>query len=48
MHLGRQASAAQECFENNFVGVNFSMDINLENDLSDNPKEFNKKIVPIL
>ena len=24
MHLGRQASASQECFENNFVGVHFS------------------------
>ena len=24
VHLGRQASDAQECFENNFVGVHFS------------------------
>ena len=48
MHLGRQASAAQECFENNFVGVDFSMDINLENDLPDDPRKFNKKFVPIL
>ena len=48
VHLGRQAFCAQECFENNFVGVDFGMDINLENDLLDDPRKFNKKFIPIM
>ena len=40
--LGQQHSFVNECFENNFVGVDYSMNINLENDLPDNWREFNK------
>ena len=44
--LGQQHSFANECFENNFVGVDYSMNINLENDLPDNWREFNKRFIP--
>ena len=44
--LGHQHSFAQECFENNFVGVDYSMNINLENDLPDDWREFNRKFIP--
>jgi restriction system protein len=44
--LGHQHSFANECFDNNFVGVDYNMNINLENDLPDNWREFNKKFIP--
>jgi len=44
--LGKQHSFAQDCFENNFVGVDYSMDLDLKNDLPDNWREFNKKYIP--
>ena len=44
--LGHQHSFAQECFENNFVGVDYSMNINLENDLPDDWREFNRRFIP--
>ena len=44
--LGQQHSFAQECFENNFVGVDYSMNINLENDLPENWREFNSRFIP--
>ncbi len=45
--LGRQHSFFQECFDSNFVGVDFGICTNLENELPENWKDFNKKFIPI-
>jgi len=45
--LGYQHSFASECFENNFIGVDYGMDVNLETELPENWREFNKKFIPV-
>lgn len=45
--LGHKSAFAKECYEGNFVGVNFGIHRDLKNELPDNWREFNKKFIPI-
>lgn len=44
--LGRGHRFFNECFENNFIGVDYGMNIDLKNHLPENWREFNKKFIP--
>lgn len=45
--LGRKSVNAEECFKNNYVGVDFSFNFNLQDELVENWKDFNEKFIPI-
>ena len=45
--LGKGAMYAAECFEGNFIGVDFDLDIDLTDQLPDKWQDFNKKFVPV-
>ena len=45
--LGHQHSFANDCFDNSFIGVDYSMDINLEDQLPENWRDFNKEFIPV-
>ncbi len=45
--LGRKSIHADECFKNNFIGVDFGIDIDLTGKLPDNWREFNQRFNPI-
>ena len=45
--LGRQHVHFDECYNNNFIGVSFGVDVDLSGDLPDNWRDFNKKYIPI-
>lgn len=38
---------AEECYKGNFIGVDFNMDIDFTNELTDDWRTFNKKYIPI-
>ena len=44
--LGRGHRFFDECFKNNFIGVDYGMNINLKNHLPENWREFNKEFIP--
>ena len=46
--LGRKSVNAEECFKNNYVGVDFSFNFNLQDELVENWKDFNKKFIQVL
>lgn len=43
---GRKSKYFNECIESNFIGADYSFDIDLTNQLVDNWKDFNKKFIP--
>jgi len=45
--LGRKSVHAQECYEGNFIGVDFGIDMDLTNQLPDNWRAFNHKFIPV-
>lgn len=45
--LGSKSTHAQECYQGNFIGVDFGIHQDLSNDLPDNWREFNKKFIPV-
>ena len=45
--LGRQHVHFDECYNSNFIGVSFGIDVDLSGDLPDNWRDFNKKYIPI-
>ena len=45
--LGSKSIHAQECYQGNFIGVDFGIHQDLSNDLPDNWREFNKKFIPV-
>ena len=46
--LGPKSIYADECYKNNFIGVDWLKDVNLTNKLPNNWREFNKKFIPLL
>tara|TARA_B100001057_G_C22659463_1_gene875390 strand:- start:38 stop:979 length:942 start_codon:yes stop_codon:yes gene_type:complete len=45
--LGKGSVDAEECLKNNYIGIDFSVYYNIENDLVENWRDFNKKFIPI-
>jgi restriction system protein len=45
--LGQRSIYAEECFANNFIGANFDIDQDLNGDLPDDWRVFNRKFIPI-
>jgi restriction system protein len=45
--LGRGSMYASECFAENFIGVDFDLDIDLTDQLPENWRDFNKAFIPI-
>lgn len=45
--LGRKSVYAEEAYKGNFIGADFSLDIDLTNKLPDNWREFNKEFIPL-
>lgn len=45
--LGAKSVFAEECYQNNFIGADFDIAQDLQNELPENWKDFNKKFVPI-
>lgn len=45
--LGEKSMHAEECFSGNFIGVDFDINQDLTNIISDNWREFNKAFIPI-
>lgn len=45
--LGKGSKYAEECYQGNFIGTDFLMDIDLTGKLPDDWREFNKKFAPI-
>ena len=45
--LGKKSSHAEACRKNNFIGVDFGIDVDLEGKLPDNWRLFNQEFVPI-
>lgn len=45
--LGPKHIHFNECYKNNYIGVNFGIEKDLTNDLPENWKDFNKKYIPI-
>ena len=43
---GKKSIHFQDCFEGNYIGVNFGIKEDLTNNLPDNWKEFNKNYIP--
>ena len=44
--LGEKSVYADECYKGNFIGADFSIDIDLSGKLSENWREFNQKFIP--
>jgi len=44
--LGKQSIYADEAYKGNFIGADFSLDVDLRNKLPDNWREFNKAFTP--
>tara|TARA_B100001121_G_C18577164_1_gene567871 strand:- start:57 stop:1010 length:954 start_codon:yes stop_codon:yes gene_type:complete len=44
---GAKSVYFSDCYEKNYIGVNFGVDVDLSNDLPENWREFNKKYIPI-
>ena len=44
--LGKQHRFFNDCTSNNYVGVDFLMDIDFSDDLPENWRDFNKKYIP--
>ena len=44
--LGKQHRFFDDCYSNNYVGVDFGMDIDFSNDLPENWRDFNKQHIP--
>lgn len=47
LRLGSNSEHAEECYNNNFVGISFGFTQDLSSDLTENQIEFNQKFVPI-
>lgn len=45
--LGHKHFYAEECFNESFIGVDYDMNINLADELTENWKDFNKKFIPV-
>lgn len=45
--LGRKSIYAEEAYKGNFIGADFSLDVNLTTKLPDNWRDFNKEFIPI-
>ena len=45
--LGRQSIHAETCRDEEFIGADFGMNLNLKNKFPDNWREFNKKYIPV-
>lgn len=45
--LGRKSVHADEAYKGNFIGADFSLDIDLTNKLQDNWRDFNKEFIPL-
>ncbi len=45
--LGAKSMHADECFKGNFIGADYGIHIDLTNQLPENWREFNQKIIPI-
>ena len=45
--LGAKSIHAEECYNGNFIGADFGMDMDLTNLLPDNWREFNLKFIPV-
>ena len=45
--LGRSSAHAQECFEGNFIGVDFRINEDLTNKFPDQWRDFNKAYIPV-
>ncbi len=45
--LGRKSRYAKECFEGNFIGCDWGINIDLSNKLPDNRSDFNKEFIPV-
>lgn len=45
--LGRKSIYAEEAYKGNFIGVDFSLDVDLTTKLPDNWRDFNKEFIPI-
>jgi restriction system protein len=45
--LGAKSKFADECFKENFIGVNFLDNIDFTHHLPDNWREFNQKMIPV-
>lgn len=45
--LGKKSSHAEQCHNENFIGADFDIDMDLSKDLNENWREFNKKFRPI-
>jgi restriction system protein len=45
--LGPKSIYAKQCHDGNFIGAFFDMDMDLSNQLSDNWREFNQKLIPV-
>ena len=48
LRMGRNNEFFQKLYDGNFIGVDFDLNIDLSNELSDNWREFNKKYVVLL
>lgn len=46
--LGKSSLYAKDCYEGNFIGVDFLSDIDLTGQLPENWKNFNQKFIPIV
>ena len=44
---GRQSVHAKECIEGGFIGVDYDIEVDLTNRLSENWKDFNREFIPI-
>jgi restriction system protein len=44
--LGQKSIYAKECFQGNFIGADFLMNINLSDKLPENWRDFNKDLIP--
>jgi len=45
--LGRKSIYSNECLKGNFIGVDFGIDVDLEGQLPENWRDFNKKFIPL-
>lgn len=45
--LGKANLFADECYKGNFIGIDFGINQDLTNDLTENWRDFNKKFIPI-
>lgn len=45
--LGKASMHAEECFEGEFIGVDFSLKQDLTGELSENWKDFNRALIPV-